>query len=79
MSYPFDPKELDFTKRTMSFNPAVPGKPLFNFPVNEKQAMHSLYNKGEAVWAPYGIETSLFCPSVIPDNIARGFVIEAER
>ena len=79
MSYPFDPKELDFTRRTMSFNPAVPGKPLFNFPINEKQAMHSLYNKGEAVWAPYGIETSLFCPSVIPDNIARGFVIEAER
>ena len=25
MSYPYDPKELEFTERSLSFNPAVPG------------------------------------------------------
>ena len=77
MSYPFDPKELDFTKRARSFNPDVPGKPLFNFPVTEREAFLSLYRDGKGIWMPYGIETALFCPSIIPDNIARGFVFEA--
>ena len=78
MSYPFDPKELDFTKRSVSFNPAVPGKPLFNFPVTEREAMLSLIRGGKGIWAPYGVETGVFCPSVVPDNIARGFVFEAK-
>ena len=79
MSYPFDPKELEFTRRSASFVPGVLGKPLFNFPVTEREALLSLYRKGEGVWAPYSVESGLFCPSVIPDNIARGFVFEAVR
>ena len=51
--YPFDPKELDFTRRAMSFNPAVPGNPIFNFPVSEREALLSLYNNKEAIWMPY--------------------------
>ena len=79
MSYPFDPKELDFTKRSVSFNPAVPGRPLFNFPVTEREALLSLFRDGKGIWTPYGVETGIFCPSVVPDNIARGFVFEATR
>ena len=79
MSIPFDPKELEIKRRAMSFNPNVPGTALFDFPVSEREALLSLYNKGEAVWLPYGVESGLFCPSVIPDNIARGFVFEAQR
>ncbi|MBR6114685.1 MAG: methyltransferase [Oscillospiraceae bacterium] len=78
-NYPFDPKELEIKRRAMSFDPTKPGTALFDFPVSEREALLSLYNKGEAVWMPYGVETGLFCPSVIPDNIARGFVFEAER
>ena len=78
MSYAYDPKELDFTERTMSFNPAVPGTPLFKFPVSIREAYESLLVKKDPVWMPYGVETGFFAPSVIPDNIARGFVFEAK-
>ena len=71
MSIPFDPKELEIKRCARSFNPNVPGTALFDFPVSEREALLSLYNKKEAVWMPYGVETSLFCPSVIPDNKAR--------
>ena len=77
MSIPFDPKELEIAKRAPSFRAGQPGKPLFTFPVSEREAMLSLFRGGEAVWMPYGVETSLFCPHIIPDNIARGFVFEA--
>lgn len=79
MSYPFDPKELEFTKRTASFMNRAPGRPIFNFPVPEREALVSLYRDKKAVWMPYGVESGFFCPSVVPDNIARGFVFEAER
>ena len=78
MSIPFDPKELEIKRRQPSFNPAVPGTALFDFPVTEREAFKSLMLDKKGVWMPYGVETGLFCPSVIPDNIARGFVIEAK-
>ena len=34
MSIPFDPKELEIKRRQPSFNPAVPGTALFDFPVS---------------------------------------------
>jgi hypothetical protein len=32
----------------------------------------------EPVWCPYGTETFAFSPKVIPDNVARGFSVEAQ-
>ena len=78
MAYPFDPEELNFTERTMSFNPAVPGTPIFKTPVSIREGYESLLVKKDPVWMPYGIETGFFAPSVIPDNIARAFVFEAK-
>ena len=78
MSIPFDPKELEIVRRQPSFNPAVPGTALFDFPVTEREAYQSLMLDHKPVWAPYGVETGFFAPSVIPDNIARGFVFEAK-
>ena len=77
MSYPFDSKELDFTKRAPGFGPNAIGKPLFNFPVTEREGALSAYRDRKGIWMPYGVETNVFCPSVVPDNIARGFVLEA--
>ena len=79
MSYPFDPKELNIVDRAMNFRRNAPGKPVFDFPVTAREALLSLYRKGQGVWTPYGVETAVFCPSIIPDNIARGFVFEAEK
>ena len=42
MPIPFDPKELEVAGRLPSWNPAVPGTVLFNFPVNQKEAYQSL-------------------------------------
>ena len=79
MSIPFDPKELEIVRRQPSFNPALPGTALFNFPVTEREAYVSTVLNKKLVWQPYGVETSFISPHIIPDNIARGFVIEAER
>ncbi len=77
MSYPFDPKELDIVDRATNFRRNAPGKPVFGFPVTAREALLSLYRGGKGIWLPYGVETAVFCPSIIPDNIARGFVFEA--
>ena len=79
MSIPFDPKELQIVRRQPSFNPALPGTALFDFPVTEREAYVSTVLNKQLVWQPYGVETSFISPHIIPDNIARGFVIEAER
>ena len=79
MSIPFDPKELQIVRRQPSFNPALPGTALFDFPVTEREAYVSTVLNKQLVWQPYGVETSFLSPHSIPDNIARGFVNEAER
>ena len=78
MSIPFDPKELEITARAPSRFPDMPGTPRFSFPMTEREAYKSMILDKKPVWMPYGVETSFFSPHIIPDNIARGFVIEAE-
>ena len=75
---PFDPKELEIVKRAPSFSPNAPGTALFNFPMTEREAYKSMILDKKPVWMPYGVETSFFSPSIIPDNIARGFVLESK-
>lgn len=57
------------------FFPDAPGYMLFRYPISCRESYEGLRN-GNCAWMPYGTETSLFCPRIIPDNIARGFVIE---
>ena len=70
MSIPFDPKELEITGHARNV-------PIFSFPTTPREAYKSAMN-GAHVWQPYGAETGFFCPSVIPDNIARAFVFEGK-
>ena len=79
MSIPFDPKELEIVGRMPGFNPAVPGTALFNFPISPKENYKALMFDHKGNWMPYGVETGVFCPSIIPDNIARAFVFEGKR
>lgn len=73
----FDEKELEIKGYIPNRNrPDGPGKPIFNFPVTAKEAVKALYNK-QSIWLPYGVENNVFCPSIIPDNIARGFILDA--
>jgi hypothetical protein len=76
MSVPsFDKKEMKMVGRMPSFVPGSEGVPVFDFPMSAKEAYkRTIENK--IVWIPYGVETGVFTPQIIPDNIARGFVIE---
>ncbi|NTW70916.1 MAG: methyltransferase [Eubacteriaceae bacterium] len=71
---PFDPKELNIVSET----PDMFGNmlPLYDFPIRKRDNYLRMMQKSP-VWQCLGYEASLFCPSVIPDNIARAFVIEA--
>jgi len=57
--------------------PDEDGIPILSFPCTPKEAVKAMYRR-ESVWLPYGVESGIFCPEIIPDNIARGFVVAAE-
>ena len=74
----FDPKEMEVIGRAPS-RVYKEGVPIFNAPVSQRQGyFEATYNRN-ARWFLNGTETSIFCPYIIPDNIARGFVIEANK
>ena len=73
----FDPKELEIVGRSPSF--IFPeGVPVFNTPVTPRQAVIDAY-AGKPDWFLNGTEIGIFCPEVIPDDVARGFVFEANQ
>ena len=69
---PFSEDELRIVREEPGFMGTT--VPVYNFPCTPKEAIRSLYLDKKPVWLPLGGETKMFCPSVIPDNIARGFV-----
>ena len=75
-SIPFDEKELEVIGGVPSFMGTM--NPVYNFPVTMKENMRKAVMEKRPMWMPTDIENMTFCPSVIPDNIARGFVIEGK-
>ncbi len=77
MGVPFDEKELQVTE----IEPASRKTPVefehYLYPVSEREACLAA-DAGRPVWLLTGKETQKFNPRVIPDNIARGMVIDAE-
>ena len=70
---PFDEKELEVV--AWEENPR--GRtPVYNTPVTRREAYVAAVRDKDPYWIPIGNESTDFCPSVIPDNIARGFVHE---
>ena len=70
----FDPKELE-KKPGFIF-----GRPVeqFSFPLNQHDSCTAAF-KREPWWQMYqASDTTVFTPHIIPDDIARGFVFEAE-
>ena len=47
-------------------------------PISPRENFRRMY-KGQAEWIPTGMDTGWFCPRIIPDNIARAFVIESQK
>ena len=73
MSIPFDPAELKVVAELP--NRFGPPTPIYDFPVTPREAYRGVLTK-DPVWEPTSIETLLFCPRIIPDNIARGMVFD---
>ena len=74
----FDPKELNVVREIPGMFGGPP-TPVYDFPVTPKEAFIALFKK-EPVWQimGMGMESRLFAPKLLPDNVARAFVAEAQ-
>lgn len=77
MRYPFDENEMKICAKIQDW-PDYPPVPVYNFPVSMREGFRAVYEK-KPIWLPSIAEFQYFCPSVIPDVIARGSVMEAEE
>lgn len=75
--YPFSEDEI--TNAEVITNARGGQTVKFQLPATEREAYEALMLKKEPIWMPIGGESVSFCPKVIPDCIARAFVIEAEN
>ena len=71
----FDEKELQAIRTEKNFMGAE--FPIFSTPISLKEGCVSAMRDKEPWWVLNGTEQILFCPSVIPDHVARGFCFEA--
>lgn len=52
--------------------------PLYDFPITPRENSIIAHNHQKPCWILTDFDNRLFCPSIIPDQRARGFVFEAE-
>ena len=71
---PFSPEELTVKGVFPGFG-ANKDINILSAPVSDKEAMIALYER-RPIFQTVGIETELFLPSVIPENVARAMCIE---
>ena len=70
----FDPKELKVIKEIPA-NPLMPSIKVYDYPVSPKEAVDAMM-KRKPYWQILGNERLLFSPKLLPDSVARGFVME---
>lgn len=71
----FDESELQVVRNEKDF--FGNDIPVYNFPVSIKEGMINCYYKKKPTWMISDLEKTTFCPSLIADHGARGFVFEA--
>ena len=72
---PFDPSEI--------INPDIQDSPRgpvinYHYPVSRKEGYRAFFVDHDPIWQVTNVESNIFCPSIVPDNVARGFVIEGK-
>jgi hypothetical protein len=72
----FDPKELKVVREIPPRIPGGPSTPVYDFPAPLKEAYKALLQR-HPIWTLTGVESTVFTPSMYPDNVARGFIYEA--
>lgn len=76
MKYIFDEKEMIIKNRIQDW-PDYPPVPVYDTPVTLREGFRAVYEK-KPIWIPTIAEFQYFCPSVIPDVVARGAVMEGQ-
>jgi len=70
----FDIKELEIIRRTVpTIN--MSSINIYNYPVTPKEAVIAMMNR-KPIWQIVGVERKVFSPWLLPDNVARAFVVE---
>jgi len=70
----FDEKELTIVRE----NPGMFGRPptpIYTFPIAPKEAYKAMMQR-KPIWQIAGVENKVFTPRILPDNVARAFVLE---
>jgi hypothetical protein len=73
----FEAKELEILGSVPDRMGGAPS-PIYNFPVSMREGVKAIYDR-KPIWQTTNVEGIIFNPSVIPDNVARAYVIEAEK
>ena len=72
----FDPKELTVVdEMPILFTDKI--AQIYSFPVTPREAFLGLLRR-EPIWQITGIESRIFTPRLLPDNVARAMVMEAQ-
>lgn len=72
----FDPKEMEVMGEIPT-SPFSPEMKIYNYPVSPCEAFKAMMSK-KPVWQISNLENQIFTPRIVPDNVARAFVFEAE-
>lgn len=75
MKIPFNEKEMQVVAEVPSFGGGT--LKIYNTPIDNFELAKRTYIDKDPLWIPAGTEFGFFCPSVIPDHVARGFCFEA--
>ncbi len=75
--FPFDTKEIDEAAVYDEKSPRP--YPHFKTPISPKENWMRAMRHEECAWLPMRSDTISFTPRCIPDNVARGFVMDGEK
>ena len=75
MKIPFNEKELEVVATVPGFGGST--VEILNYPINNFELLKHNFVDKNPQWITSGSEAGFFCPSVIPDHVARGFCFEA--
>lgn len=75
---PFREEELEIVGWRPSPFPMAPDTPVYNTPVSPAENYRMLMRGEKPLWMADASHVKMFCPRIIPDNVARGFVVEAD-
>lgn len=74
MKIPFREDEMKVVAEIPAFGGGT--IPIFNYPIDLFELCKRTYLDKDPQWILNGTEVGFFCPSVIPDHVARGFCFE---